>query len=341
MTDSKNQQNKETIMSKLRVITSSRRRIVMAALAAIILLVLVLLISTKSGLSSGSGTNSSTFTVQRDDLVITVTEGGDIKALNSKDIKSEVEGRTTIISIVDEGTYITQEDVNNGKVLVELDSSELTEELAQREIDFAGAEASFTEAKEAYDIQLKQNESDITTADLKVRFASMDLHKYLGAAVVERFISKATNPGAGDDEIGSLIEASDLGGEALQKLRELDADIKLKRQGLELAKSKLEWTEKLYEKEYVSLNDKEADSLDKERKEIDWEKAERVRAGQEAAKNKGKRWGGSKKGIRKKKVEAKVNSVLALIEQGVSKAEISRVLGISIPTIHSVIKKNT
>src|SRR4030042_1297158 len=43
------------------------------------------------------------FTVRRGDLPITVTEAGDIKALNSTDIKSEVEGQTKIISIVDEG----------------------------------------------------------------------------------------------------------------------------------------------------------------------------------------------------------------------------------------------
>lgn len=48
------------------------------------------------------------------------------------------------------------------------------------------------------------------------------------------------------------------------------------------------------------------------------------------------RTGGSKKGIRKKKTETKIKSVLALVEQGVSKAEISRALGISIPTIYSI-----
>jgi len=70
--------------------------------------------------SDGSDKDLGTYTVRRDDLPITVTENGGIKAINSKEIKSEVEGRTTIISIVDEGTIITAEDVNNGKVLVKL-----------------------------------------------------------------------------------------------------------------------------------------------------------------------------------------------------------------------------
>ena len=69
-------------------------------------------------------------------------------------------------------------------------------------------------------------------------------------------------------------------------------------------------------------------------------RAERVKAGQAAAKARGKKWGRSKKGIRKKKTGTKIRSILALVEQGVSKAEISRALRISIPTIYSIINEN-
>lgn len=69
-------------------------------------------------------------------------------------------------------------------------------------------------------------------------------------------------------------------------------------------------------------------------------RAERVKAGQAAAKARGKKWGGSRKGVWKKKTVTKIKSVLALVGQGVSKAEISRVLGISIPTINSIISEN-
>ncbi len=69
-------------------------------------------------------------------------------------------------------------------------------------------------------------------------------------------------------------------------------------------------------------------------------RAERVIAGQAAAKARGKKWGGSKKGARKKKTMPKVKSVLALLDQNMSKAEISRVLEISIPTIYSIIEEH-
>ena len=65
----------------------------------------------------------------------------------------------------------------------------------------------------------------------------------------------------------------------------------------------------------------------------------RVSAGQAAAMARGKTWGGSKLGARKNKVASKVKSILALVEQGISKAMISRTVGVSIPTIYSVIKE--
>jgi len=69
-------------------------------------------------------------------------------------------------------------------------------------------------------------------------------------------------------------------------------------------------------------------------------RAERVKAGQQAAKNRGKRWGGSKKGVRKRKTVGKAKSVQALLRQGLSKAEISRTVGLSIPTIYSIISES-
>lgn len=211
--------------------------------------------------SDGPNKESGTFTVRRDNLPITVTENGDIKAINSKEIKSEVEGRTTIISIVEEGTIITPEDVNDGKVLVELDSSEIEQRLTEREVTFLSAEASYTDANESLDIQKKQNDSDIKAGQMKVRFALMDLQKYLGAAVAEKLMSGMTNPGVEDNEIASLIIDPNLGGEALQKLRELTDDIALAESKFEQESDKLMWTQKLYDKEYVSETELRKDQL--------------------------------------------------------------------------------
>ena len=223
-------------------------------------------------------TSSGTFTVHRGDLTVNVTESGDIKALNSKDIRCEVEGKSTIINIVPEGTYITQEDVNKGKILVELDSSSITAKVTQQELEFSAAEAGLTEAEESLEIQKQQNASDIQAGEMKVRFASMDLQKYLGETIGEKLISGTINPAdANDEEIDRLIEDANLGGEALQKLRELDSDIYLKEQNLELANNKFEWTEKLYDKKYISFSEREADRLDREKKKVEKGQAKTAR----------------------------------------------------------------
>ncbi len=233
-----------------------------------------LLLGGISDRSSGGSHNSlELFAVRRDNLPISVTESGDIEALNSKDIKSEVEGRATIITIVDEGSYITEEDVNNGKVLVELDSSQIKEKLVRREIEYLSAEAKLSESTESLEIRKKQNESDIKGGQLKLKFALMDFQKYVGQVIAEEVYKQITDDANSVIDMAVLLEHPDLSGEALQKLRDVISDIDLNKQELVQAESTLEWTKKLYGKEYVSRSDLEADELKKNRREVSLEKA--------------------------------------------------------------------
>ncbi|MCK4887458.1 MAG: HlyD family efflux transporter periplasmic adaptor subunit [Planctomycetes bacterium] len=224
----------------------------------------------KKSLTTTASSDGSyiTYVAKKGDLTISVTESGDIKALNSTDLKSEVEGRTTIISIVDEGTEITEEDVKNKMILVELDSADIKERLTQQEITHLKADASLTEAKESLDIQVKQNSSDIQAGELNVRFSLMDFQKYLGETIADKIVESGQNILEDQSAIKNILDDPNLGGEALQRIRDLDGDIYLKEQNLELAKSTYDWTIKLFEKEYISLNKKEADRLDKEQKNI-------------------------------------------------------------------------
>ncbi len=132
-----------------------------------------------------TATNYTTFTVRRGPLDIKVVEGGEIKALESQEIKSQVKGweGTKILFIVEEGIYVTDEDVKNKKKLVELDSSSINEKLTTAQIAFKGTQASLTEAEKAFEIEVNQAESDIYAAKLEVTFAEMGLAKYLGTEV--------------------------------------------------------------------------------------------------------------------------------------------------------------
>lgn len=140
---------------------------------------------------SGSDKQYTTFTVRQGPLDIKVLEGGNVEALESQEVKSQVKGYqgVKILSIVEEGMYITAEDVKNKKVLVELDSSELVEKLTTSQISFKGTEASLTEALKGYEIQINKSESDIYASELETKFARLEMEKYLGVEVTEEVIS--------------------------------------------------------------------------------------------------------------------------------------------------------
>jgi HlyD family secretion protein len=246
------------------------KSILILTVPAVVILVLVLGWKMRSR-GSVSTNQSALYEVNRGELVISVTESGEIQARKTTDINSEVEGRTTIVSVVDEGTYITQEDVNNGKILVELDSSQLEEDINRDEIELADAKASFTDANEAYGIQLNQNESDITAAELTLKWARMDLQKYVGEKIANNLIGAIDDPGNNETEIDivSLWEddSMGLGGQAEQNRMELQANIEEQVAAYNRDQDKLDWTEKLYEKKFVARTELQADKMDLMRSE--------------------------------------------------------------------------
>jgi len=144
-----------------------------------------------AGLDTPSG---GTFTVRRDNLTIIVTEGGSIRAHKSIEYNCKVKrgyresGTLTILSVVPAGTYVTQEDVDSNMVLVQLDSSGFEEQLIQEKMELSSDQENVTSATEASEIQKIQNESNIADAQLRVRFALLDLQKYLGADIANRLI---------------------------------------------------------------------------------------------------------------------------------------------------------
>jgi len=260
-----NLKNQKTILK----LSSAKRIMLIAAVLLIVVAALAMLLaSDKTPQKTTVIKNLTTFAARRDNLTVTVTESGSIKARKSTDLKSEVEGRATITNIVPQGTYITPEDVNNGKVLVELDAGDLREQLTQREIDFSSAQASYEEAKEAYDIQVKQNESDIAQDRLTVKFTLMDFQKYLGETLASRIIEQANQINDPNVDISTIIDipallqdANNLGGAAEQRLRELEDNILLADEKLKRAENTLDWTKRLKEKDYVSQTDLESDQL--------------------------------------------------------------------------------
>jgi HlyD family secretion protein len=163
--------------------------------------------------------------VKRGDMLISVVEGGALKAVKESIIRSEFEGISRIISIVPEGTYAKQ-----GDILVELDSSELKDRVNQQEVTYQNNDFAFIQAKENLSIQQSLVESQIKEAELRVEFAKSDLEKYIE-------------------------------GDAPQQINTATNAIIIRREQLQRAQDKLEWTQQLFKKGYASKSEQEADSL--------------------------------------------------------------------------------
>ena len=112
--------------------------------------------------------------VMRGPLTIDVTQAGQIQNRDLVKVRSEVEGRTTIITLVEEGTQVKKHDL-----LVELDASGLKDSKEQQLLSVDKAEAAYIGAREDLAVTESQAASNIEQAKLDYEFAQLDLDKYL------------------------------------------------------------------------------------------------------------------------------------------------------------------
>ncbi len=101
----------------------------------------------------------------------------------------------------------------------------------------------------------------------------MDFQKYLGQKVSGKLKGNPEEKPDSTDQIASMSEDPELGGEALQKLRDLQSKIDLAEEKLKRAEDKLDWTKKLHTKEYVARTELEADKLEVKRLGIELEQS--------------------------------------------------------------------
>jgi multidrug resistance efflux pump len=148
-------------------------------------------------LMSGKGDDSQqvpTFFVQRGPLEINVLQGGEIRALQNNEVKSEIEIPTKILSLIPEGYLITEDDVKEGKVLIELDNTDLKTKIQNHEIEFQTTVSAYIDADENREIQKSENQSLVRDTKQVGVFALMDFEKYLGRDVTAAILSAAGLP---------------------------------------------------------------------------------------------------------------------------------------------------
>lgn len=147
-----------------------------------------------AGGGKSAGDDVPTFAVQTGPLQINVLQGGEIRALRNFEHKSEIETPTKIISVIPEGYMVTEEDVKEGKVLVELDSTDLKTRIQDHEIQFQSTVAQYIDADEGREIQLSENQSLVRDVKQTSVFALMDFEKYLGRQLASEVLTAAGLP---------------------------------------------------------------------------------------------------------------------------------------------------
>ena len=189
--------------------------------------------ATKADFGGSSEADSTlTYTVSRGPLSISLTESGTVKSRDQHIVKSEVEGRTSIIFVVDEGTVVKE-----GDLLVELDSSDLNDRLVDQQIQVENSEADFISSQEKLEVTRIQAQSNIAKAELDNQFAQEDLKKY--------------------NE-----------GEWPKELMETETALTLAQEDLRRATDKFEWSKKLYDEQYLSETEYTADDLARKRADL-------------------------------------------------------------------------
>ncbi|HMP74900.1 MAG TPA: efflux transporter periplasmic adaptor subunit [Kiritimatiellia bacterium] len=178
------------------------------------------------------------FSAVRGPITISVTEPGTIQSRERVIVRSGVEGRATLLWLVEEGLQ-----VRTGDLLAELDSSRLVEAQFDQQLRVEGAQAALVQARENLEIVRSENASAVETASLTLRFARRALEKFTE-------------------------------GEFPSQLQQAEAEIAIAREEMKRAADRLEWSNRLSTSGHITRIEFEADELAMKRKELDVRLAE-------------------------------------------------------------------
>jgi len=191
--------------------------------------------------SGAAATEVTLFSVEPRTFQVELKEKGDLRTAKSTDIISEVEGRSTIIFLIPEGTVVKQ-----GDLLVELASNQIDDRIKEQEIKEADVLTAFEAAKTELDIQRDKNASDIRKAELDIELKQLELDKYR----------------KGDWE---------------QKQKDAQIAIDQARITLDRAAQDFEAAKQLFEKKFVTQTQYQEDEFNHQKAIWELEKAEKAR----------------------------------------------------------------
>ena len=187
----------------------------------------------------GNSTDETTpvFAVAEGPLTIGITASGSVQSRDKVVLRSELEGRNTILWVVEDGVS-----VKTGDLLVEFDAAALVEKRNDQEITANTAHGNLIIAEERLEVTKGECEGNLLEREVTLDLAKMALEKY---------------------EKGDFPEEK----------RQREADIALADEELQRAAEKLDWSRKLAKEGFLTRTELQADELALRRKEIDLEMA--------------------------------------------------------------------
>ena len=222
-------------VSALLTALKARRKLIIGAGAIVLIIAAFALLSGTS--NPGDELDVTTFKVRPISFPVVLKEKGEIKAKTSVDVRCEVDGQSTILWLIPEGTIVKE-----GDLLAELESQDIDDRIRQKEIEVADLTASVEKSQIDYEIQVDENKSNIRKAELKLRLAELELEKYQE-------------------------------GEYPKQRREAELAIKVANERKRRAEDDVKSSEKLYEQQYITRSALEDDKFSLYTATIEVEKA--------------------------------------------------------------------
>ncbi|MHB9005532.1 MAG: HlyD family secretion protein, partial [Limisphaerales bacterium] len=209
--------NSNPLRDRLPTLLRRRPWLILAAVVALVLLFVWLRPRATSDVAT------SYFEVRRGEFTVSVVEGGNLSAVSEVSMRNEVEGTARIIYIVPEGTYVKKDDL-----LVELDSAQAQDQVNQQQINLEKARLALTNAQTQLEIQMSTTNSEIRAAALKVKFAEMDVRKFLEGqkeiSLIESRNKLVTAASQLEVSYENFINSSNLAAKGYETKSKLDQD---------------------------------------------------------------------------------------------------------------------
>jgi len=178
------------------------------------------------------------FSAVRADLVITLTESGELVAKESKHISAGTDSSAKLTYLIDEGS-----EVQTGEVLARLDPTDLERHVQELELDIMQMEANVVAAKTEVEIQEAENRSTLEKADAALDHAQQDLERWTE-------------------------------GDAPNERRKREIAIKEAETNSSRAQKKAEDSETLFQQEYINKSQLDQDRIDAQRSQVELESAQ-------------------------------------------------------------------